>query len=90
MNFPTAEEEAFVEGEGMPVAGSVEKVPAAALKATAQGFKSDFIEVTWHKKSSQWIATITHNDKIHNLGMFDDEQVKTTPKLAGTRWRGAV
>jgi hypothetical protein len=74
LNFPTAEEEAFAVQQGMPGSGAVEEKSAVVTKAEAQGFRSDYLGVTWPKGRRQWNVTIKHNGKQHSLGHFDDEQ----------------
>jgi len=78
LNFPTAEEEAFAAQQGMRGTGAAaaEKTAEVALNAEAQGFRSDYLGVSWPKKNGcrQWKAEIRHNGEQRGLGRFDDEQ----------------
>ena len=74
LNFPRAEEEAFAAQQGMPGPGAAEDKSAVVAKAEAQGFRSDFLGVSWPKRSRQWTAEIRHNGEYHKLGRFDDDQ----------------
>lgn len=48
-------------------AGSAEEKADVVAKTQAQGFKSDFVGVSWDKQGQQWRVQVNRNGKTHSL-----------------------
>ena len=54
LNFPTATEQVYAAQQGIPAVGSLKEKSAMKASAAAQGFRSAFNGVTWHKLRHRW------------------------------------
>ena len=59
----------------MPIARrSIEQKAADEAKAAAQGFRSEFVGVSWERQFCRWEACICHAGVQEHLGGFGDVQ----------------
>jgi hypothetical protein len=87
LNFPTEEEAKRAQERGALLTAD-DKAAAAAAVSERQG-PSEFVGVSWDRRSRKWKAQIRHDGKTQNLGSFDDEQeAARAADTAARRLRG--